>query len=211
MVGITLSSEQVKNAPPEVRRWLEQEVLTAFDWHLPAAEPNEPQLAACTVEEAFKILASVRDMLPVANAFLAFGHDGVDAGVEGIAAFRVTDVMRHAHLSDPRQVVACLDVINEAFCRVRGDASAVLCGLDDRGYCFIADATQQSVARVWQQTMAPQNLRFADTARTAASPAPAAEPPAYAPYAAWAAHPQAGNVAVPPANAGAAGPMQAAR
>ena len=31
MVGITLSAEQIRSAPPEVRRWLEKEVLV-FVW-----------------------------------------------------------------------------------------------------------------------------------------------------------------------------------
>ena len=30
MAGITLSSDEIKAAPPEVRRWLEQEIIRAF-------------------------------------------------------------------------------------------------------------------------------------------------------------------------------------
>jgi hypothetical protein len=192
MVGITLSSEQVKNAPPEVRRWIEQEVLTAFGWHLPAAEPNEPHLVACTVEEAFRVFAAVRDMLPVANVFLTLGHQGANAG-EGIEAFRIAEVMRHAHLVDPQQLVACLEVLNEAFRRVRNDATAVLCGADDRGYCYVAQETRRNIARVWEEAIALQNLK----PREAAPDAPPVSQPVrvnYAPYTPWPARADSGAV-----------------
>jgi len=30
MIGIALTSEQIRAAPPEVRRWVEREVMAAF-------------------------------------------------------------------------------------------------------------------------------------------------------------------------------------
>jgi hypothetical protein len=199
MVGITLSSEQIKSAPPDVRRWLEQEVLAAFDWHAPAVTPNEPHLVACTVEDAFKIFAAVRDMIPVANVFFTLGNQGANVG-EGVVAFRATEVMRHAHLADPQQLVACLDVLNEAFRRVRADDTAVLCGLDDRGYCFVAQATRISIAHVWQETIALENLKLPATTPSAPL-APQSTPSNYTPYAAWPAHADAAGVTSAPAQA----------
>ncbi|MFZ2156148.1 MAG: hypothetical protein WAV72_08525 [Bradyrhizobium sp.] len=40
MVGITLSSEQIRTAPAEVRRWIEREVMTSLGLQAPAREPN---------------------------------------------------------------------------------------------------------------------------------------------------------------------------
>jgi hypothetical protein len=65
--------------------------------------------------------------------------------------------MRHARLTGLQQVVACLNLINEAFRRVRGD-DGVLCGLDERGYCFIAQETRRSIARVWESAIASRNM-----------------------------------------------------
>jgi hypothetical protein len=39
MVGVTLSPEQMRNAPPEVRRWLEQEILACLVCGSPPLNP----------------------------------------------------------------------------------------------------------------------------------------------------------------------------
>jgi hypothetical protein len=157
MVGITLSSEQIRNAPREVRAWLEQEVLASFGWQRPAAKPSAAAPTACSVDEASRILASIRDMIPVVNVFFELGHAGAGETVEGLAAFRIADICRHARLRDPQQVEACLQIINDALCRVRDDAGAVFYSLDDRGYCFIAEQTQRSIATLWTELAASRD------------------------------------------------------
>ena len=54
MVGITLSSEQIRNAPAEVRRWIEREVLTSLGQHTApdnGSKAHSAHLAACSEEE----------------------------------------------------------------------------------------------------------------------------------------------------------------
>jgi hypothetical protein len=154
MVGITLSPERIRNAPREVRQWLEQEVLASFGWQLPAARPSSAAPVACSVDEVSRILASIRETIPVVNVFFELGHAGVGEAAGGLVAFRMADICRHARLQDLRQVEACLQIINEALCRVRNDAAAVFYGLDDRGYCFIAEQTQHSIAALWTELAA---------------------------------------------------------
>ena len=72
MVGVTLSPEQIRNAPPEVRRWLEQELLASLGLQQPETEAGAPQLAPCSEEEAAAILSLIQGMLPVVNVF--FGN-----------------------------------------------------------------------------------------------------------------------------------------
>lgn len=36
MVGITLSREQIHQAPPKVRRWLEQQIADALGFYVPS-------------------------------------------------------------------------------------------------------------------------------------------------------------------------------
>jgi hypothetical protein len=62
MIGITLSAEQVRAAPPEVRRWIEHEISVAFG----AAVPGQPQaedlatrLMGCNADEAAQMLELV--------------------------------------------------------------------------------------------------------------------------------------------------------
>ena len=44
MIGITLTTDQIRNAPPQVRQWIEHEVIAALGLAAdapPAAEPNQ--------------------------------------------------------------------------------------------------------------------------------------------------------------------------
>ena len=178
MVGVTLSPEQIRNAPPEVRRWLEQELLAAFGLRQPTAGVEAPQLAACSVEESAAVLSLIQGMLPVVNVFFELGREGISVEGEGLMAFRVTDILRHTRLQTVEQVIACLDTISVAVRRVRSDSGAVFYGLDSEGHCFISTRTQHSILQVWQQVIASRNL---DTSTTEDSRVSTAEPGMAAP------------------------------
>jgi hypothetical protein len=158
MVGVTLSPEQIRNAPPEVRRWLEQELLASFGLQQPATEPGAPQLVSCSDEETAAILSLIQGLLPVVNVFFELGREGISVEGEGLTAFRLPDILRHTRLQTLEQVIACLDAISAAARRVRGDAQAAFYGLDNRGHCFIATQTHRSILRVWQQIIAARNI-----------------------------------------------------
>ena len=55
MVGITLWADEIKAAPPEVRRWLEQEIARILGLE-PASSTRAatPPLTACDVEESHR-------------------------------------------------------------------------------------------------------------------------------------------------------------
>lgn len=173
MVGVTLSPEQIRNAPPEVRRWLERELLVAFGLQQPAAGVAPPQLAACSVEESATVLSLIQEMLPVVNVFFELGHEGISVEGEDLMAFRVTDIVRHARLETVEQVIACLDTISAAVRRVRGDSGAAFYGLDSGGHCFISAQTQRSILQLWQQVIAARRL---DASTIHGSGVPSAEP-----------------------------------
>ena len=97
-------------------------------------------------------------MLPAVNVFFEFGRQGAIFGQPNIEAFRLIDIAHHTRLPDVAQVAACLDLINQAFGRVCGDASAKFCGFDREGRCFIAAETQQNILRLWQKLIASQQL-----------------------------------------------------
>ncbi len=171
MVGITLSPEQIRAAPPEVRRWLEHELAVSLGLNppaLPITQPS-PHLAACTPEEAAQVLSLIQGMLPVVNVFFELGREGATPG-EGIEAFRLADIMRHTRLEAPDQVLVCLEVLDQAVRRVRNDPSAAFHAVDERGYCLVAAQTQRSIRAIWQQVVAQRELVRPATLRNNGGP-----------------------------------------
>jgi hypothetical protein len=159
MIGITLSSEQIRTAPPEVRRWIEREVMASFGQQpQPAGEPHSEHLAVCSQAQAEAVLAQIQSVLPVVNVFFELGRQGAIFGQPNIEAFRLLDIVHHTRLPDVNQVVACLDIINQAYSNACGDVTAKFCALDRDGHCFVALQTQQNVLRLWHKVVASQQL-----------------------------------------------------
>jgi len=184
MVGITLTPEQVRSAPPDVRRWLEQELATSLGLRPRQPEREEPRhehLVACSVEEVTAILRVIQEMLPVVNVFFELGRHGANFADEGLAAFRLVDILHHTRLQNIDQVMGCLRLINAATQQIRGDTSASLYAIDKDGDCFVAAQTQQSILRLWLQVVGGQVLHAAADAgdRMVAGPGPVARPPAF--------------------------------
>jgi hypothetical protein len=159
MIGITLTGEQIRTAPPDVRRWIEREVMATFgEPSRPADEPRGEHLAVCSPAQAEAVLGQIQGVLPVVNVFFELGRQGAIFGQPDIEAFRLLDIAHHTRLSDVNQVIACLDIINQAFSNACGDVTARFCALDREGHCFIALETQQNILRLWQKMIARQQL-----------------------------------------------------
>lgn len=173
MVGITLAPEQIRAAPPEVRHWLEQQIAQTLGLQRqaePVAVP--PRLVACTPEQAGAILAQIQGMLPVVAVFLELGREQGGLTTEGLRAFRLMDIARHARLPSVEAVLEALSVIDTALRRAIGDAEATLYALDPQGHCFVADATSRSILALWQGMVTGGQF----VPRAGAAPAPAMPP-----------------------------------
>lgn len=160
MVGISLTPEQIRSAPPEVRRWLEREIAISLGFPTapePAAVASK-HLVACSAEEAGAVYAAIRGMLPVVNVFFELGREGQSLNQNGIEAHQLADMLRHTRLQSLEQIAACLQVIDDAIRQIRRDATATICAFDRRGYCLIATETQRSIANVWKQLLAGRDL-----------------------------------------------------
>lgn len=159
MAGITLSVDEIKAAPPEVRRWLELEVMRSLGVQPTPAAAAAPALIGCNVEEARDMLALVQGMLPVVSVFFELGREAASVAVHGLRAFSIADILRHARLQSPDQVVQCLDVLTQALRRVRGESTTAFFVLDDHGHCLVAEATMHSILRLWQEIVAQRALQ----------------------------------------------------
>lgn len=161
MIGITLSADQIRNAPREVRQWIEHEVLAglglAADAPPAAAAPLTAHLVPCSTEDAAAVLAQIQGALAAVNVFFEFGRPGIAYGQPPMMGFRLIDILHHTRLSNISQVMACLEVINQALAQARHDPTARFCGFDNEGHCFIPPETQKNIAALWQNVIAKQH------------------------------------------------------
>jgi hypothetical protein len=97
MVGITLSPEQIQQAPPEVRRWIEQQVAGALGLSRPApvVEPLSMQLVGCDLDQMRAVLSVINGTLPVAGVFFELAHEPVGVTRQGLHA-RTPDAIAEA-------------------------------------------------------------------------------------------------------------------
>jgi hypothetical protein len=168
MVGITLTSEQIRAAPPEVRHWLEQQIAALLS-PLPVEAPHPgPQLVACSRQELRAVLEQIQALLPVVGVFFELGREAASVPVQGMRALRLADILRHTRLQTVDQVVECLELITDALRRVRGDTEVMLCAVDRQGNCYVAEKTAANILGLWHDIVAERALQPA-----AAEPAPA--------------------------------------
>lgn len=159
MIGITLTSEQIRNAPAPVRQWIEQQVIASLGLAAQSASPPPPQaahLVACSEQEAASVLAQIQGSLPAVQVLFEFGRPGISYGQPPVMAFRLIDILHHAALGKIGEVMECLEMINQAFAKAHNDPSARFCGFDNEGHCLIAPQTQQSIAGLWRSMIANQ-------------------------------------------------------
>ncbi len=173
MVGITLSSEQILHAPPEVRRWLEQQIAGTLGLFPAAPELQVPtrHLVGCSPGEAQAILSLIQGFLPVTAVFFELAREPAAMPRQGLRALRLDDIGLHVHLQNTDQVCACLDAIDKALQRATGRPDAAVTVLDGAGHCLIADATAKSILSLWQEIVAARGLAAPDLAPAEDGPA----------------------------------------
>jgi hypothetical protein len=150
ITGITLSFEEIRKAPPEVRRWIEQEIAASLgpQEQPTAARQKTPQIAACSREELAAALSLIQGVFPVVNVFFELGRKGMRFAQDQLEAYRISDIQHHTRLQSSEQVVSCLELINDSLHRVRGSTDTAFYGRDG-DYCFVAAETQHNIRRLW--------------------------------------------------------------
>jgi hypothetical protein len=175
MVGITLTPEQIRSAPPEVRRWLEQEISSSLGFGTHAHDEHvveQPDILRLDQTSAARLFEELRGMLPVVNVMFELGREGGRLGPQALIGVPLADILRHTKLQTIQQVMTCLQIIDRAARRIVNAPNSPLCILDRRGYCVITPETQASLYRVWHDLVTQQDL----TQQSSTTAAPPAQP-----------------------------------
>jgi hypothetical protein len=159
MTSFTFSIEQMRSAPPEVRRWIEREIASALaalnrSEHDPS-QVHAAALAACMPEEAAQLFEMIKDNFLLSQVFFELARD--IANSRGAAPFHplsVADILRHTRIGDGDRLVDCFTAINQAFQTIRNDPEVTLFGFDQQGHVFIHQTTHDSIRRLWEQLFA---------------------------------------------------------
>jgi len=158
MTGISLSPEDIQHAPPEVRRWLEQEIARTLGRNPVAPSSPARHLVGCTIDLARMILSDIQTVLPAVVIFFELAREPAAMSPQGWRALRLDDMGRHAHMKTTQQVVATLRAIDGALQRASGDPDAALTAVDSAGYCLVADLTARSIHSLWQEIVAYREI-----------------------------------------------------
>lgn len=179
MIGITLSSEQIRTAPPEVRRWIEHEIATSLGLQLRTAESQDHigQLAICGQDELAAILALITGVLPAVNVFFELGRKGTGFAQDRLEAYRLSDIQSHTRLQNRGQVMWCLDLIDKSLHRIRGSADTSFYAIDG-DYCFIATQNQENILHLWLDLIGRDEILGHEGIEAVAAEARAIEQPA---------------------------------
>ena len=120
MTSFTFSLDQLRSAPPEVRRWLENEIAAALSGltrleHGPS-EPHSAELAACAPEEALKVFELIKGNFLLSQVFFELAREMPNtAGSAPIHTLNVGELLRHTRLADGDRLADCFTAINKAF------------------------------------------------------------------------------------------------
>ena len=171
MIGITLTADQICNAPIEVRRWIEHEVIaglrlapqaSASSVAAPARRSALP--AACNEDDMAEIFGRLRGMPVALSVLFEFRHPGISFGNPPVKSYRLMDILHNSKLESIDQVIVGLGAISAALADLRGDADVRFCDFDNEGHCFLAPETQASIAKLWHDVVVGQQS-LADAAR----------------------------------------------
>jgi hypothetical protein len=159
MTSLTFSLEQLRAAPPEVRRWVEHEIGAALGalgrLDRDQSQVHNAALAACTPEEALQMFESIKDNFLLSQVFFELARE-MPAGRSAppLYALNIADLLRHTRLPDGDRLADCFTAINQIFQTIRNDPEAALFGFDQYGHVYIHETTHHSIRGLWEHLFA---------------------------------------------------------
>lgn len=173
MNAFTFSTEQLRSAPPEVRRWAANEIGRALGEL--AARPEPPHdaprqaeamtLAGCSVSEAARVFELIASDPVVVRLFFEMAREtALNTGLPGLHAIRLADLLHHVGLAGPDNLIGGLAAIDRAFRQVHPEAPRGLFGFDQAGHVYVHEVTQASIRRVWEGLVQARDAAERDVA-----------------------------------------------
>lgn len=164
MTAFSFSDDQLRSAPPEVRRWLAGEIarsLRSIDMQHPEPHAAEQMtLSACTTGEALQIFELIGHDPIATRLFFELAREGsIRTSVPGLNALRTADLLHHTGLPGQESLIAGLTQIDRAFHQIHGGSGSSLLGSDGAGHIFIHENTQLSIRRIWQELIEARTAR----------------------------------------------------
>lgn len=157
MTSFTFSAEQVRSAPPEVRRWIEGEVVRALRGTLDedSSKVRANELKPVSFEEVVRVFNLIANHFIVVQVFFELGRETPFVhDIPQLHALDFGDIVRHTQLGDANHVMECLNLINQALQNVRNDPEASVFASDEFGHVFVHDATSQNIRKLWEHLVA---------------------------------------------------------
>jgi len=156
MTSFTFSAEQVQAAPPEVRRWMENEIVKALSLQAHSlGEPSQLQASTptvCTIDELVQLLNLISGNFLVTRVFFELARETfITPNSLGLHVLKRNDMQRHVQLGDGHLLIDCLNAINQAFQRIRNDPTASLFAGDESGHIYIHEATYRNIRQLWEK------------------------------------------------------------
>jgi hypothetical protein len=113
MTGFTFSLDQIRSAPPEVRRWIEHEIATSLvqiaGLGRDAAPVHAATLAACMSDEAAQLFALIKGDFVLSQIFFELGREAPDAHAAApLRAVGLGDLLRHTRIGSVDRLGNCL-------------------------------------------------------------------------------------------------------
>ena len=153
MISFAFTVDQIRSAPPEVRRWIETAIISALrEVATPQPQPaHSSELASCTPDEALALFELVRSDFAAAQVLFEFAREPpLPNSPRPLHAFGIGEFKRKLRLSDDR-LADCFGTISQAFTQVRNDAEAVLLGFDASNHVYMHEAAHVSIRSVWER------------------------------------------------------------
>jgi hypothetical protein len=159
MTGFTFSLEQIRSAPPEVRRWIEREMAAALAQIAgPTRDPSPTHaasLTACTPDEAAQLFELIKGDFLLSQVFFELCRESPNTyAAAPLHAIGIADLLRNTRLSGVERLGDYFGAINQTFQAIRNDPEAMLFGFDNQGHVYIHEATCHSIRQLWERLFA---------------------------------------------------------
>jgi hypothetical protein len=156
MTSFTFSADQVRSAPAEVRRWMENEIAKTLSLRAHSEQDTSKMhagaLAACTADEVVQIFDLISGNFFVTHVFFELARETPLAHrIPSLHGLDLSDMQRHVQIEDGRLLVECLNAINQSLQKIRNDHEASLFASDEQGHIYIHETTYRSIRRLREQ------------------------------------------------------------